>query len=270
MIPAVPGLPARHIYSGSMDCGQWAGYVVDDETAFREFLEGPVHERLCDAEMSQDFEEELRGLATTGMATEFLARLLDSVPADGDWEVGEALAACILEHDTAREVVLPWNTVRDRRTPRASLPGADLVGFCRQEERVLLLFGEVKTSSDRNAPPGVMYGRSGMNWQLTANATRLDIQCTLLKWLRSRCLEEEQIGLYRDAVGRYLHSGGKEILIVGILLRDTNPDERDVRGRAGALADELATPTRVEVVAWYLPISISRWVAIVYGHGDTR
>ena len=42
----------------------------------------------------------------------------------------------------------PWNTVRNRRTPRASLPGADLVGFYRENDTVLLLFGEVKTSSD--------------------------------------------------------------------------------------------------------------------------
>ena len=82
------------------------------------------------------------------MATEFVERLLKAVPEPEGWEVGEALAECALERDSGREVHWPWNTVRDRRTPRASLPGTDLVGFCRQGATVLLLFGEVKTGED--------------------------------------------------------------------------------------------------------------------------
>jgi hypothetical protein len=265
MTLTVPELPAEIGYSGADRAARWAAYVVHDEGAFRQFLDGTVRDRLRDADLVDGFEEELRGLATTGMASEFLERLLNSVPANKSWEIGEALAECILEKDTERDVVWPWNSLRDRRSPRASLPGADLVGFCRQGDGVLLLFGEVKTSSDKNAPPGVMYGGSGMTWQLAANATRLDVQCTLLKWLRSRCQVEEHIELYRRAVGRYLCSEGKEILIVGVLLRDTDPDERDVKSRACALADDLTTPTQIEVVAWYLPISIRQWAAVIQG-----
>jgi hypothetical protein len=193
------------------------------------------------------------------MATEFVEHLLQAVPDPEGWEVGEALAECALQQDSGREIHWPWNTVRDRRTPRASLPGSDLVGFYRKGDSVLLLFGEVKTSSDANTPPGVMNGGSGMAWQLEQSATRLDIQHALLKWLHSRC----QLGLYRNlfekAVGGYLKSGGKELLLVGILIRDTAPNELDLKKRGQALSKKFGNPTCIELIAWYLPVPIAEW-----------
>ena len=85
-----------------------------------------------------------------------MENLLRAVPGEKSWTVGEALAECILADDETREICWPWNFVRDRRTPRASLPGADLVGFCKEGGSVFLLFGEVKASSDKSTPPNVM------------------------------------------------------------------------------------------------------------------
>ena len=50
--------------------------------------------------------------------------------------------------------------MRDRRTPRASLRGADLIGFHCENEALFLLLGEVRTSSEKNTPPRVMRGDS--------------------------------------------------------------------------------------------------------------
>jgi hypothetical protein len=193
------------------------------------------------------------------MATEFVERLLKAVHEPEGWEIGEALAECVLERDSGRQVYWPWNTVRDRRTPRASLPGTDLVGFYRDADTVLLLFGEVKTSSDAGSPPNVMYGGSGMTWQLEASATRLDIQKTLLQWLHSRCRTDLHCELYKKAVRRYLESEGKELLFMGVLLRDTLPNELDLKSRAKALARKFDAPTRVEFLALYLPVLIEDW-----------
>ncbi|MBI5709556.1 MAG: hypothetical protein HZC42_04515 [Candidatus Eisenbacteria bacterium] len=263
MTMSVADLPATVPYRGNDGVVDWAGYHVADEARFHSFLTGPVRARLHDAEASDDFEAELRGLVTTGMASEFLRRFLAAVPDEPGWAVGEAVAECLLTEDSEREIVWPWNANRDRRTPRASLPGADLVGFCRMDGEALLLFGEVKTSEDRNTPPGVMYGNTGLIWQLQENATRLDVQHALLRWLRARCNTTDLVELYRSAVTRYLSSGGKEILIVGLLLRDTEPSERDISGRASALARQLEAPTRVEVTAWYLPIPIAAWADLL-------
>lgn len=201
--------------------GRWEGRVVDDTARFRWYLRDVVRPRIADE--ASPFEADLRGLATTGLETRFVERVLCAVQEPKGWEVGEALAECALRDDAGREVHWPWNTVRDRRTPRASLPGADLVGFCCREERVLLLFGEVKTSSDGGAPPGVMRGGSGMAWQLEQSSKRLDIQHALLKWLHARCRSRHSRALYKEAVQRYLASEGQELVLVGILMRAPFP-----------------------------------------------
>ena len=246
-------------YSGSSKSAHWRGLAVVNENRFRAYMAGRVKARVEDAEAHGPFAAELRGMATTGMATEFVEDLLRAVPEEKSWAIGEALAECLLADGRTRDIYWPWNLVRDRRTPRASLPGADLVGFSKEGDDVFLLFGEVKTSSDTRTPPGVMTGSGGMTWQLTEEATRLDVQHALLKWLRARCQSPEHRALYRKAVERYVTSSGKDILLVGTLFRDTNPNELDVIARAKTLGKTLGTPTRIEISAWYLPVPIEDW-----------
>ncbi|MCE2436844.1 MAG: hypothetical protein J4F97_02355 [Pseudomonadales bacterium] len=116
-------------YSGSMGSARWSGCAVVDKGRFQSYMTSRVKARVDDDEAQGQFAAELRGMATTGMATEFVESLLRAVPREKSWAVGEALAECVLADDATREICWPWNLVRDRRTPRASLPGADLVGF---------------------------------------------------------------------------------------------------------------------------------------------
>lgn len=250
-------------YSGAHENASWYGRAVVEEDHFTSYVARRVKSRVEDADGSIPFEAELRGMATTGMETAFVEKLLRAVPEEKSWAIGEALAECVLADDDAREICWPWNLVRDRRTPRASLPGADLVGFCKEDDSILLLFGEVKTSSDSSTPPNVMNGSGGMPWQLRDEATRLDIQHALLKWLRARCVSDGHRALYQAAVQRYVQSLGKEILLIGILLRDTDPNELDVTARAKSLANVLGSPTRIEITAWYLPVPITDWPALL-------
>lgn len=260
----VASLVSSVSYHGEDRNASWCGRVVADAGRFKSYMASRVRGRVEDDDAHDLFDAELRSMATTGMQTDFVERLLRAVPHEESWAVGEALAECVLADDNTREICWPWNLVRDRRTPRASLPGADLVGFCKEGDSVLLLFGEVKTSSDLRTPPNVMNGSGGMTWQLEEEATRLDIQNTLLKWLRSRCDAPKHRELYQAAVQRYVQSVGKEILLVGILLRDTTPNEMDVQARAKALANKLSAPTRIEITAWYLPVPIKDWPALLH------
>lgn len=265
MTIVVPELSAEISYSGADGCATWAGYAVNDDAYFRAFLAGPVADRAGDRVASEAWEEEVRQLASTDTSPEFLAEFFAATPDDEDWELGEAFAETILAKDMEREVRWPWNNVRDRKTPRASLPGADLVGFVRDDDGYALLLGEVKTSQDQNTPPGVMYGTKGMHWQLHRNATELTIQHSLWKWLSARCQTPELQEAYRSALRRYLRSSGQDIVLAGVLCRDTLPAEKDLSGRAANLGNELVDPTRVEFTAWYLPVSIDEWTTIAGG-----
>lgn len=254
-------LASTLVYSGSHNGATWRGHAVADRAAFATYLRGVVRPRVADAD--SDFEADLRGLATTGMASEQVERVLRAVPEPHGWEIGEALAECALQSDSGREIHWPWNTVRDRRTPRASLPGTDLVGFCRLDDGVWLLFGEVKTSSQPDSPPNVMHGGGGMAGQLAASAQRLDVQYSLLKWLYARCSTELHRSLYEQAVRRFLASAGKELLVVGVLIRDTQPNKADLQHSGKALRTKLPAPTRVELFAWYLPVPVADWPALM-------
>jgi len=230
------------------------GRQVVDREEFSSFLAGPVSERLHDTEHDIDLEADLNALATTGMAIETLQRVLAAEPPKEPWEVGEALAECLLTEEHGAE--WPWNTERDKRTPKASLPGADLVGFMMEGEDVYLLLGEVKTSSEERYPPQVMYGRSGMVHQIDALAVEPQLHRSLIKWLHSRCKGTPLWPKFQAAIARYLNSDGKAILLFGILIRDVDPNERDLRARGRSLRNTVTAPTRVHLHAWYLPCSI--------------
>lgn len=241
-----------------IDC--WRGLVIDDPEEFEIYLRGPVWKRVTDAEFEIEFSKDLDALATTGMATEALRTLLASTTEPLDWEIGEALAECLLMDELS--AVWPWNENRDKKTPKASLPGADIVGFIGEGAETMFLFGEVKTSSHASNPPGVMSGRSGLAHQIDSLANHVSAQNALLKWLFARCEAPEQKKRFKTAAERYLHSGGKEFAVVGVLLRDTPPHVDDLRTR-GIKLETCEPNPRIRLDAWYTPRAITDWLSIV-------
>lgn len=241
---------------------RWEGRAVEDADGFENYVRRVVGPRLNadDLEMASV----LHGLASTEMATDAIKRLLDSVPPLKGWEVGETLAECILHQDMGWTVHWPWRTSRDRRTPKASLQGADLAGFVQRDDEIFFLFGEVKTSGEARTPPTVMTGPRGLPRQLQELAHRRDVQWALLLWLDARCRSRAQRDLFKKAARRYLESGGQSFMLVGVLLRDTAPNEHDLCRPAETLSRRLAAaPASVHLVAWYLPVPIDRWPALV-------
>lgn len=105
----------------------------------------------------------------------------------------------------------------------------------------------------------VMSRGTGMVWQLGGTATSRDGQLALLKWHRARRQSTHFTHQYRKAVGRYLGSTGKDVFIIGVLLRDTAPNELDLQAEAQVLCQKLSDLARVELVAWYLPVPIKEW-----------
>ncbi|MFI6434139.1 hypothetical protein [Streptomyces sp. NPDC050759] len=243
------------VYGGKDGAVSWSGVELTADV-MRELGAGPWAERVGDLEATRDFVTHLRGLATTDMETEFIGALLASEPEPLPWQVGEALAEVLLEH--WHGALWVWDGARDRRTRKASLPGADLVGLCVADGSARLLFGEVKSSSEQSSPPGVMTGSDGMIDQLKRLSAK-DDHVTLMKWLRFRCRTPEHKAAYHTATGRWAKSMGKDIQLFGCLVRDTAPEPKDLSNRAAELAKTVVEPMHALLTAWYLPAAMATW-----------
>lgn len=243
------------VYGGTDGAVTWRGVELTADV-MRELQAGPWAERVGDLAATRDLITELRSLATTDMETGFIQALLETEPEPLPWQVGEALAEVLLEH--WHGALWVWDGARDRRTRKASLPGADLVGLCVADGSARLLFGEVKSSSQQASPPGVMTGADGMISQLQRLSARED-HVTLMKWLRSRCLTPEHKAAYQTAASRYVKSMGKDIHLFGCLVRDTAPEPKDLSDRAAVLAKTVVEPMHALLSAWYLPVAMATW-----------
>jgi hypothetical protein len=188
--------------------------------------------------------------------------LAADVPEERDWAAGEALAEAVLEEH--HQVVLPWNTERDKRNPFASLQGADIVGFQRDGDSHRLAFGEVKCSSEERWPPQVMSGRSGgIGHQLDTLASNLGTICQLLKWLLPRVKGTAHEGSFNNACKRYFNSNRRDLMLFGILIRDKEARELDLQARGRSLGRSLQVPTRCQLIALYLPFRISQLPEVI-------
>lgn len=251
-------------YTWLEGCVKGWGKLVSNEPEFNSFLVNSVQARLRDEEVSLTFESDLSALVSTDMAVDTLKRIINAPAPDPEpWEIGEALAECVLQDEY--NIKWPWNKERDKRTPKASLPGADLIGFIEIGNTIMFALGEVKTSADLVSPPRIMHGRSGMIHQLDKLANNLQIHRSLIKWLLTRCKNTDFWPLFQEAVINYLNSGGKIIALFGILLRDTAPNQLDLKGRVSALSAVVQVPTNMDLCAWYLPSPISKWPSLVVG-----
>jgi mRNA-degrading endonuclease YafQ of YafQ-DinJ toxin-antitoxin module len=240
------------------------GVSLLDGEKLNSFMVENVASRLQDAEGEKEFESVLRGLASTGFERQNLDEILNAkIPEERDWAVGEAIAEAYLSHKY--NIDWPWNAERDKRTPKASLPGADLVGFISQNKTVRLVLGEVKTSSDSKAPPGVMKGRSGLNHQIDNLVNNLSLVSQLLRWLYPRCKGTKHEENFKTAVKLFIQSGNKDIAAFGVLIRDTVPDELDLKARAHSLSGRLQQPTTCHLTAIYMPYLISEFPKKVSG-----
>ena len=90
-------------YSGAVHPVRWEGREVGDRAGFESYMREVVRPRISDE--ASTFDAELQGLATTGVETEFVERLLLAVTQPEGWEVGEAFAECVLQDDAGRECI---------------------------------------------------------------------------------------------------------------------------------------------------------------------
>lgn len=235
----------------------WQGYNLSDNDALNSFITKDVAARLNDTEGTSEYKSFLRGLSLTGFGKSSLEAVLEAdIPEERDWSAGEALAESWL--NKKYEIIWPWNTGRDKRNPKASLPGADLIGFVVNGSESRLVLGEVKSSSEKKYPPQVMSGRSGhIGHQIDDLANNLVTINQLLKWLSPRCKNTDFETHYKASLTLYFNSGNKAVSLFGVLIRDTKANELDLKARGKALGCILSAPTSCHLLALHLPFKIA-------------
>ncbi|MCY1214911.1 hypothetical protein D9M68_101240 [compost metagenome] len=239
---------------------KYLGRVSVDYDTCLSMLKEEVRERAFDATANASFSTKLSGYAETGMSLQWVhSKLLDPA-ADNTpfWEIGEAVAECYLAAE--HQAYWPWNKARDKKEWSESLPGADLVGFVTDGDGYRLVLGEVKSSSDANAPPNVMYGRSGMNHQLLELVNDHEKMRALLFWLQHRVQGQATAeAAFESATRRYVRSCGGDMTVAGVLVRDQPPREEDLKARAAALAAAAKSAKDILLVALYLHVQSDDW-----------
>jgi hypothetical protein len=208
---------------------------------------------LRDDDGNDEIATTLAGVADTDFSNDALRRVLDVTPEPEGWRVGEALAESFLvEH---RHCEFPWPMGRDLRNPNASPAGTDLVGF--QETGAgnadhRLAFGEVKTSYDSAVPPSVVTGRHGLIAQLEELRDSTALKDNLLRYLAIHAHNRDWAPRFQNAARRYLNEP-TDVVLFGVLVRDTAPAPADLSARAGRLANGCPPQTSIELRAIYLP-----------------
>ena len=233
---------------GSPPCSGVGLRWSDDE--LNAAMDGRVAAVLFDDEGKANIEDILAGLAETDFEQAGLRRVLRDPDHVEDWRVGEAIAEVYLtDHRSCR---FPWPDARDERKSRSSLPGADLVGFGIDRDGDCFAFGEVKTSREERYPPGAMHGRTGLKKQLEDLRDSDAIRDDLVRYLGHRAGAASWRARFQRATKRYLGSPS-DVQLYGVLVRDVEPHQDDLRGRVDDLGAECPEGTRIELLALYLP-----------------
>ena len=225
------------------------GVAISDEE-LDSSLAGPVAEIVFDDEGIADLTSLIAGLSETEFSPEAIRGILSDSAEPENWRVGEALAESYLVHN--KNCHFPWPDGRDERKAGSSLPGADLVGFHRDGECDRFAFGEVKTSSDRNYPPGAMYGQTGLKQQLEDLCNNQIIRQNLVKYLGHRAKNAVWKTQFQNAAGRFLKDSN-DVRIFGAMVRDVPPHEDDLRVRVDKLGDGCPANIEMELLAIYIP-----------------
>lgn len=141
-------------------------------------------------------------------------------------ELGEIVAADVLR--TLFETVVPASRLAEKEIPDQQTRGADVLGLEDVEaDTIVLVLAEVKGSTDKRSPPGVL---AGMAEKLKQLATERRVLLQELIWLRDHA-EEAWAPLCARVCGAFLLGRRLfSILLVPVLVRTASTAGDDDRG----------------------------------------
>ena len=220
-----------------------------NENEIESALKNEVYNRLYDIEMRNEQIQLLcAGLSDTGFRKEDILNIINQQEDFEDWRVGEAFSEVYLS--SYYNAFFPWNIERDSKKPHSSLPGMDIIGFDFTNDEIKFLFGEVKTSSENKFPPQVMNGRSGMKSQLEYVLNTRNVR-NAIYYIFNRLTKEEKNKYYIKA---FQNLFANKYTICGVLVRDTDPNEKDISLKASNLVETVNENQKLFLLALYVPL----------------
>jgi hypothetical protein len=252
------------------NCRCYHGWLFESEEA-QALLSVSVRDNLLDCEEQELFLEDFAGLNTTGFDSERVLADMQAVQEEDPidtrtWRIGEAFAEVALENHLG--VRFHWNELRDARNPKGNKTGADIVGFIEANGDVLFLFGETKTSSEtENRPPQVMTGAKQMETQLRDLYNSEEKRRILIKYLanKTRSLADDHPFKldYRSAFKNYYLENHPNYQLIGVLIRDVEHDEDDLRESYERLRNTILEPKGLRLIACYIPVAKETWEGLI-------
>lgn len=247
-------------YSDEKDNVQIVGFIAATEEECRNYFASRVLSKLVESDGTEELKQHIVELGSTGFGLSGLLEQIQSPPKAKDWEIGEAFAEIVLEDE--HEAMFPWPTNFDKRTPKASLPGADLVGLqCYSAPR--FVFGQVKSSSEDRVPPQIVNStKDCLQNQIYELRHSRTIRQQLISWLMVRVKDSRWEDAFNEALKQY--SDGN-IWLVGILVSGKrSPKEEDFLDICKGLEHD-SDFGEIKLMGFYLPFHKDEWVDIVYG-----
>lgn len=243
----------------------YEGLSFIDDNKFKDYLVNRVKIKFDDTEWTENLITE--AIKETGFSDENFINIFENKEEANCWRIGELVAECVLEDKD--KIRFYYNSTRDAKNLRSNQTGADLVGFCDIENEVCFLFGEVKTSEDEHTPPNVMYSKTGMINQLENLRDNSNKKDSLVKWLFSKAtlIKGEFLEDCREALKTYHKSSKKKVQLIGVLVRDTVPSERDLKARAKSLKENHCEDTKIKLLSLYTETKMenNNWEIIMNG-----
>lgn len=262
-----------YCYSEENNLRGYQGILIDETQAKCLFVDN-VKNKLLDKTQRDDLINYLQTLQkdTGFQSSETLLcdiQALQNPEVDvQDFRIGEALAEVVLEDKFKCRFY--WNELRDARNPKGNKTGADLVGFIEIDNgEVLFLFGEVKTSSEKQSPPKLMKNPYGLEKQLKDLYSDRNKRQILISYIHNKINLINDNNFKNDfatAIKNYYQRNNSTYMLYGVLVRDTRPDEKDLKQSFDNLNEEIFEKTiGLKLLAIYLPIPKEKWLNIING-----
>lgn len=226
-----------------------------------------IYNDIYDIEGTDNIIESLN-INSTGFEENFLKEVFSIEGEETlllSWRIGESFSKFFLKNEY--KVRFYHNEIRDTKNIKSNPTGADLIGFIQIDQDTLFLFGEVKTSADRESPPRVIYG---MIKQLEDLANQKKIRNNVISYLTFKTRKYNKDTDFRiDLKNALMNYKDNKFQLAGVLIRDTDPIISDLKPGFKSLRKKIDDKINTELLAFYIPVKMEEWHDLVANRGDT-